>query len=114
MKKAVTIKLNKEFKRAYFQGKYKAHPILTTYQVKNRIGAPRFGITTSKKIGGAVERNRARRIIKAAYRMLLTEEPQLFSSYDYVFVARPLTPESTSTEVKRIMRKHLLVLLKKG
>jgi len=29
-----------------------------------------------------------------------------------VFVARPLTPESTSTEVKRIMKKHLAVLSK--
>jgi len=76
------IKLNKEFKRAYFQGKFKAHPLLTTYQVKNRFGGPRLGITTSKKIGGAVDRNRARRIIKAAYRMLLAEEPQLFSAYD--------------------------------
>lgn len=112
LKKIVTIKLNKEFKRAYFQGKFKAHPLLITYRVKNRSGSPRLGITTSKKIGGAVERNRARRIIKAAYRMLLDEEPQLFSSYDYVFVARPLTPKSTSTEVKRIIKKHLTVLSK--
>lgn len=112
LNKVVTIKLNKEFKHAYFQGKFKAHPLLVTYRVKNRARIPRIGITTSKKIGCAVKRNRARRVIKAAYRMLLSEEPQLFSSCDYVFVARPLTPESTSTEVKRIMKKHLTVLSK--
>lgn len=112
MLKIVTIKLNKEFKHAYFQGRFKSHPLLVTYRVKNREKMPRIGITTSKKIGHAVDRNRARRVIMAAYRELLTEEPQLFHACDYVFVARPQTPESSSTEVKRIMKKQLIALKK--
>ena len=110
--KVVTIKLNKEFKRAYFQGRFKANNLLVTYKVKNRERMPRIGITTSKKIGKAVDRNRARRVIKAAYRMLLAEEPQLFSSCDYVFVARPQTPTSSSTEVMRVMKKQITALSK--
>ena len=110
MQQVITLKLNKEFKRAYFQGKFKAHPLLVTYRVKNRAKTPRIGITTSKKIGCAVKRNRARRVIMAAYRMLLNEDPALFSSCDYVFVARPQTPDATSAEVMRIMKKHVQVL----
>lgn len=110
--KIVTIKLNKEFKHAYFQGRFKTHPLLVTYRVKNRAKMPRIGITTSKKIGHAVDRNRARRVIMAAYRELLREEPQLFHACDYVFVARPQTPDSSSTEVKRVMKKQLTAILK--
>ncbi len=106
----IPLKLNKEFKRAYFQGRYKAHPLLVSYRVKNRYKRPRVGITTSKKIGGAVSRNRARRIIRQACRELLAEEPSLFGGNDFVFVAREHTPASTSVEIKKIMRSELLFL----
>ncbi len=110
MPELVSIKLNKEFKRAYFQGKFKAHPLLVSYRVKNRNRQPRIGITTSKKIGCAVKRNRARRIIRQAYRELLTECPDLFGGFDFVFVAREKTPASTSREIKEVMKKQLLLL----
>lgn len=106
MPEIVTIKLNKEFKRAYYQGKFKAHPLLVTYRVKNREKKPRIGITTAKKVGGAVERNRARRIIRRAYQELLTEG-FFFGNCDYVFAARPATPKAKTQDVKRIMKKQI-------
>jgi len=49
-------------------------------------GAIRAGFTATKRIGGAVERNRAKRRLREAARLLL---PQLASpGFDYVFVAR--------------------------
>ncbi|MCI0600433.1 MAG: ribonuclease P protein component [Beijerinckiaceae bacterium] len=48
---------------------------------------PRFGFTVSKKCGGAVRRNRIRRRLKEALR-LLNPLPG-FPRYDYVIVARP-------------------------
>jgi len=122
MKKYTTLKLNKEFKRAYFQGKYKAHPLLVTYFIKNRNRQTRIGITTSKKIGCAVERNRARRIIKQAFIEIKKEsnekkdklEEMVFSkSYDFVFVARGETPKSTTLKVKSVMKKQIEALIKK-
>lgn len=111
MKKVVSLKLNKEFKRAYYQGKFKAHPFLVTYMIKNRKVNPRVGITTSKKIGCAVKRNRARRIIKSAYREILSEKELNFNGYDLVFVARKDTVLKTSKDIKRIMKKQIKVLL---
>ena len=46
----------------------------------------RVGFTATKRIGGAVERNRAKRRLREAARLLL---PELASpGFDYVFVAR--------------------------
>src|SRR5690606_38482325 len=51
-----------------------------------------LGLTATKKLGGAVVRNRARRRLREAARQLL---PQLgLAGVDYVFVARQQTPEA--------------------
>ena len=50
-----------------------ANPALVTYFMKNRAGICRIGITTSKKIGNAVERNKSRRLIRAAFQNVYKE-----------------------------------------
>ena len=62
----VSLNLNKDFLRLYHRGNSCAKPALVVYAMKNRTGLCRAGITTSKKIGHAVARNRARRVIRAA------------------------------------------------
>ena len=57
---------NSDFARAYKKGRSFVHPYVVLYVNKNRVGHTRVGITASKKIGGAVQRNRARRIIRSA------------------------------------------------
>ncbi|MDR1563786.1 MAG: ribonuclease P protein component [Oscillospiraceae bacterium] len=98
------IRNNYEFKRAYAKGKSHVGPSIITYALKNRLGYVRYGITTSKKIGNAVKRNRARRVIKAAYMAL---EPQIKGSYDLVFVGRARTTCVKSTVVQAAMLKQL-------
>ena len=77
---------------------------MVTYVVKNKLGINRIGITTSKKIGNAVERNRARRIIKVAYRNCYS---QIKTGYDLVFVARNKTVKSNSNQIYDVMKQHL-------
>lgn len=101
--KIETLKKNSEFRRAYARGKAYADPALITYVVKNRAGVCRMGITASKKIGNAVERNRARRVIRAAAEMLGEFE----AGYDLVFVARTKTVFRKSTDIRRVMKKQL-------
>ncbi len=105
----VVIKENHIFRRLYHRGKYQAHPLLVTYALKNRLPVNRFGITASKKIGGAVERNRAKRVIRAAYRQL---EPQLPLGWDIIFVARTRTTSVKMDEVAAVMRRQLAHLMK--
>ncbi len=50
---------------------------------------PRFGFTVTKKIGNAVKRNRIRRRLKEALRLLKPLSAR--EGYDYVFVARSET-----------------------
>jgi ribonuclease P protein component len=99
-----TLKLNKEFRRAYGRGKTLSAPALVVYAVKNRAGACRYGITTSKKIGNAVERSRCRRVIREALRTL--DEP-LRGNWDLVFVARTRTKYVKSTQLRETMRGQL-------
>lgn len=98
-----TLKENKDFRRLYYRGKSKAGPTLVTYVMKNNGGFTRFGITTGKKVGNAVKRNRARRVIKAAFETL---EGDIRGSYDIVFVARGKTSDVKMQVVQKEMRSQ--------
>ncbi|ARP51215.1 ribonuclease P protein component [Caproicibacterium lactatifermentans] len=98
------IKENRDFRRIYGRGKNLVSPVVVCYALKNRCKKVRMGITTSKKIGNAVQRNRSRRVIRAAFRALL---PRIKPGYDFIFVARAKTPHVKSTAVKYAMERQL-------
>ena len=104
MSELITLKENREFRRAYTRGKSFVSPDLVTYIIKNNNNNLRIGITTGKKIGKAVERNRSRRIIRAAYFQLCDN---IRKGYDIVFVARTKTPFRKSTDILKSMKSHL-------
>ena len=109
MSRIIALKLNSEFHRAYARGKSSASPELVTYALKSRLRGQgcRVGITTSKKIGSAVERNRCRRIIRAAWSSLETE---ISGDWDIVFVARHKTKFLKTPAVAFAMSKQLTQL----
>ena len=92
----ITLKDNRDFSRLYRRGKSFVSPVLVTYVIKNKSDNLRFGITTGKKVGKAVKRTRARRVIRAAYYQLYND---LKPGYDFVFVARSRTPFVKSQNV---------------
>ena len=68
----------------------------------------RIGIVTGKKVGNAVKRNRARRVIREAFRLVephLREKTQ--KRYDFIFVARTKTAEVKSDKLLKLMHKHI-------
>ncbi len=99
-----TIKENKLFSLCY-KGKYVSCRFLTCYYRRNRLPYNRMGITAGKKVGGAVERNRAKRIIRAAYRLCEKDMP---IGYDMVFVARSDTPMKKTCDVEWFMKKRVV------
>ena len=103
MQKYITLKENTDFNRVYYRGKSSAKPQLVVYVLKNRLGVCRIGITTSKKIGNAVERNRSRRIIRAAFQSVIKEFDFEGKGYDFVFVARTKTKYLKSTHIEKAM-----------
>jgi ribonuclease P protein component, eubacterial len=98
--KTLSIKKDYEFRRIYKKGRSYVNPAIVVYILKNKNGVNRVGITTSRKIGDAVHRNRARRIIREAYRAL---EGRLPAGYDFVFVARGRTCSLKTQNVQRVM-----------
>lgn len=106
--KIISLKLNKEFKRLYYRGRFKGHTLLVTYVAKNGRKENRVGITTGKKVGKAVDRSRARRVIRAAWREV---SPSFPAGYDFVFVARPATPGAKSGQIARVMKGQVLSIL---
>ena len=105
MKSYATLNLNGDFRRAYARGKSFADPALVTYALKTRRGVCRMGITVSKKVGCAVERNRCKRVIRAAFRDCCEE---ITGGWDLVFVARGRTKYLKSTVIRKIMRRQLI------
>ncbi|MBQ5399070.1 MAG: ribonuclease P protein component [Ruminococcus sp.] len=103
MSKELTIKDNRDFQRLYKRGKSFVGPTVVTYVIKNNKNNIRYGITTGKKIGNAVRRSRARRVIRAAFREIA---PEIKGGCDIVFVARGKTPYVKSTVVKKEMYRH--------
>lgn len=102
--KSEKLKLNKDFRRLYGRGRSFVSPVLVTYIMPTKRGVIRYGITTGKKIGGAVERNRARRVIDAAFFECVKDIN--VKGADIVFVARTRTVYAKSYNVAEAMRKH--------
>jgi ribonuclease P protein component len=61
---------------------------------------PRLGITASRKVGGAVARNRAKRLVREAFRRNKARFP---SRTDVVVIASPALPHATYAEVERAL-----------
>ena len=101
----VSLNLNKDFLRLYHRGRSCAKSALVVYAMKNRTGLCRVGITTGKKIGGAVQRNRARRVIRAALQNTLRS--QSLAGWDFVFVARTKATHVKTDVVEHAMRDAL-------
>ena len=111
--KNIAIKENHLYQKAYrngkrFVGKYVAVYVLRDYAAgrlkkenPQKQFVNRLGLSVSKKIGGAVERNRAKRIIRAAYDSL---RPSLKTGYLIVISARGAIVGRTSTDLEKELR----------
>ena len=107
MSKYITVKDNREFSLAYRRGKSCVSPVLVTYALKTKGNTLRYGITTGKKVGNAVKRSRARRVIRASYYQRFD---RIKPGYIIIFVARGKTPYVKSQVVCKAMKQHLKTL----
>jgi len=76
---------NRDFVTLYKKGRFRASEYSVIYVRPNGRPYNRLGITAGKKIGNAVKRNRAKRLIRLAYTQNEAEMP---IGIDIVIVAR--------------------------
>lgn len=83
--KKYRIRKSREYQYIYRNGCRKANCYFAIYYIKNNLGYSRFGIAASKKLGGAVTRNRVKRVIREVVRL---REDVRSLGVDMVIVAR--------------------------
>lgn len=75
-----------DFKRVRRTGQSYAHPFLVLVAAPNDLGNTRFGFTAGRAVGGAVQRNRAKRRMRAALQQLFDS---IQPGWDIILIARP-------------------------
>jgi ribonuclease P protein component len=84
---------NRDFQRVYRKGKRYEGILMTAFVLPNQLSHNRFGITASRKaLGKAVQRNRARRLLKEAFRLRKSLLFDLQERYDWVINAKRRLP----------------------
>ncbi len=97
-----------EFERVYRQGRSKANRHLVLYAFPrtddDASEGPRLGLSVSRRVGGAVERSRVKRVLREAF---WAEAERLPATCDYVVVARPDARELDEREGMAGIRRAL-------
>ena len=96
------IKKDSDFRKVYQRGKSLADRNLVIYTMKNKSDKSRIGISISKKVGKANERNRIRRCIKEAYRLNIDDK--VLGGYDLVFIARINAADKDYRELEKSLK----------
>jgi ribonuclease P protein component len=80
---------SQDFQKVYRKGKRYEGVLITAFVLPNNLSHNRFGITASRKaLGNAVQRNRARRLLRETFRLKQSSLFVLQTKYDWVFNAK--------------------------
>jgi ribonuclease P protein component len=99
-----------DFDRVYREGRSHASRYLVVYALRAPVDGeePRLGVSVSKKVGGAVERNRMKRLLRESFWSVAGELPD---GFDFVLVARPdaseLAAERGEAGIQEALREVL-------
>jgi len=91
VKKQFRLTRSTDFKRVRRFGKSFAHPLVVLYMTASGEPQTRVGISAGRWVGGAVERNRAKRLLREAVRSLYT---QILPGNDLLLIARAPLPKA--------------------
>jgi len=85
-KGALRLRARSDFERVRREGKSWAHRLLVLVVYPNRLLVTRVGVAVGKKVGSAVVRNRAKRLMREAVRVHVA---RISPGYDLLLIARP-------------------------
>lgn len=87
-----------DFKRVRNSGKSFAHPLVVLITLASEEPGLRVGVAAGRSLGGAVQRNRAKRLLREAIR---PELPSLLPGRDLVLIARPSILRAAFPDIKK-------------
>lgn len=90
----------KEIGRLRQQGRAWRHPLailLAESRLDDRDAASRFAFSASRRVGKAVARNRAKRLLREVIHQHLDE---IETGWNCLLIVRPLTPQASFAEVE--------------
>jgi ribonuclease P protein component len=87
-----------QFERVFAARNSAADTWIVLYGAANEVGQPRLGLTVSRRVGGAVERNRWKRLLREAFRLMQHGLPNI----DLVCVVRATSPPELRQLVEAI------------
>lgn len=89
----VYLRGSKDFQKVYRTGKRYEGALMTAFVLPNNLSHNRFGVTASRKaVGNAVQRNRAKRLLKETFRLKRSLLCGLVKKYDWVINAKRRLP----------------------
>lgn len=97
MKRRFRLTRSTDFKRVRQFGKSYAHPLAVLVLAANPVQTVRVGVVAGLRVGGAVQRNRAKRQMRAALQALF---PHLQPGWDLIFIARQPIARARFAEIQ--------------
>ncbi len=85
-----------DFRAIQSGSRSRAHPLLLLRYRRNELDRTRYGISTSRRIGSAVVRNRLRRRLRTVLRRV---DPTVERGWDILLIARGGAAEASQAEV---------------
>lgn len=95
---------NERFQQVRRQGQSREERLVVLIYLPNDLPYSRFGFAASRRVGKAVRRNRARRLLRESVRLQLE---MIDPGWDMIFVARTATAAATFGQVDKDCRKAL-------
>jgi ribonuclease P protein component len=89
-----------DFKRVRRYGKSYAHPLVVLYTAGSGEPISRVGVAAGRWVGGAIERNRAKRLLREAMRNLY---PHILPGNDLILIARSPLPSADYLQTKDVL-----------
>jgi len=86
VERRIRLRRSVDFERVRQEGRAWSHPLLVLVAAPNPVGLTRIGVVAGRRLGTAVARNRAKRLLREAARHLY---PRLAPGWDLVLIARP-------------------------
>jgi len=99
------LRKNKEFSKVFKLGKAFIGEKVVVYILENELSYSRIGITVSRKLGGAVERNQLKRILREAWR---AREGELRKGFDLVLAPRMKAKKASFREISEELQQLLM------